>query len=332
MTISYFKKQSTHSMFGIPLLISLMWFPLFFQNPESEIYASPDLPLHQLLYNVFYSYSPVIGAAFSLVLILLQAFVLNKILIEHEVLNTVTYLPAYVYALLLCLGTNSIHMNEINFASVFIILALSELMKSYRKDFAFTEAFNSGFLISIGGLIYAPFFGLLLLCIIALLFIRPFIWREWIILLIGFALPILFAMFYYFWFDKWNEAERIYQNTVQLNIELNTVSLSHTIAMIAAGIALLFSLTKMFGGVTYGTVKSKNNLYIIYLIVPMMIFSSYVFGFKQENAISILAIPFSVLFANYLLSAKKETLANGLLWVVVFAIVVNRLIALNLFD
>jgi hypothetical protein len=286
-------------------------------------------PLYKLLLNGIIKH-PFLSTLISFILILCEAMLLNYIVEKNEITDTVTYLPALVYVVLMSLQPEMFSLHPIVIGNLFMLLALHKLMQTYRKEIAYSETFDTGLFISLAALFYIPSIVFILLLWIGLIIIRPFIWREWLISFIGLILPWLYLVFYYFWNDKLDmlEYEVIYYTfiTSQKSFNLFMFSYPEYFQIAILLVAVFFSVRKLIDDIGKSTVQTRNNLTLLLYFFFIGFVSIFLAPSYSIACLSFLAIPVSALFSNYLLFTKKEYLAEILLMLLLISVFINQFV------
>lgn len=325
MLIGFIKRNRASSIVLLPVLLIIIWLYGFFHPviPPSEHAA----PLYELLIAGIGSY-PFLLTLISFTLILCEAFLLNSIIEKNEIIDTSTYLPALVYIVLMSLQPNMFSLHPIVIANLFMLFALNKLMQTHRKETAYSEAFDTGFFISLAILFYIPSAVFILILWIGLIVIRPFIWREWVIAFIGLCIPCLCLAFYYFW-NNTLESLRYdlqYYGVIASGKSFHALAFSYAeyFQLFVLALSVFFSAGNILRNLNKNTVRSRSNLL---LMLYFFIFSFVSVFLAPEYSIpylSFLSIPFSVFFSGYLLFARKEWIAEVLFSMLIISIFVNQ--------
>jgi len=327
MLIGFIKHNRAFSIVILPVALILLWLHAFL-NPVTPL-TENACPVYGLLISGIKEY-PFIVTLISCMLILCEALLLNFIIEKNEIINTTTYLPALIYILLMGLQPEMFSLHPIIISNLFILLALHKLMQTYRKETAYSGAFDTGFFISLACLFYAPSIVFVLMFWIGLIIIRPFIWREWVLSLLGFLLPFVYLLFVYFWTDKLQtlEQDMLYKTIISTNKSLHTItfSLAGSLQALILLSALFLSSGRFLNDFGKGTVRLRNYLLLLVYCFILALISIILAPEYSIVYLSFLAIPFSVFFTSYLLFAKKGWVAEILFLLLVISIFINQFI------
>lgn len=131
-------------------------------------------------------------SSFSLLNIVGQALMLNRISNSHHILPKNSYLPAMTYVLLTSLFVEWNYLSAALVANWFLLATYNSLFKLHAQEQARKEIFNIGCFLSLSALLVFPNIILLILVFIVLRLLRPFKAAEWVVGLLGILTPLYF--------------------------------------------------------------------------------------------------------------------------------------------
>jgi hypothetical protein len=176
----------------IPLIIATNLTLEYFFNA----FNTSDLHITNLLGVSLTPTNNWLNASIVLVLLSLNAILINFTFNSHEFFERNTYLPSLLYIILVGFFPLSIYVNGELIAQTFAILAINQVFNIRQNEDARRWMFNTGFFLGLAFL-FNPVYGAFLIVTIAILFtIRPFILREFALGVIGFTIPIIWLLFY----------------------------------------------------------------------------------------------------------------------------------------
>jgi len=197
-----------------------------------------------------------------------------------------------------------------------------KMVALYNNEHATSSIFNIGILTGIVSLLYIPAVAFLLLIFFALLVMRPFRFREWLMGLLGFTFPYYFLFIILFISNKWE-----WKNIIP-NIAFRLPSLSHSL-WITGGIALIV-IPFLIGG--YFVQNNLNKMLILvrktWALLLMFLITAIIIilinrASSYENWI-IAIIPFAAFHAAAYYYSNDKILTSILHWFTfIFAIGVN---------
>lgn len=327
MLIGFIKHNRAASIVILPIAMLLMWIYGFFNRvvPLTDHAA----PLYKLVVGGISDY-PMLITLISFALIFCQAILINYLVEKNEIIDTTTYMPALAYIILMSLQPEMFSLHPIVIANLFMLLVVHKLMQTYRKETAYSDAFSTGFFISIAMLFYVPSVVFILLLWIGFILIRPFIWREWVISAIGLILPWIYLLFIYFWNGKLGmlEYDAIYYTiiTPRKFIDVFSFAIAEYFQIVVLLIASVFASGKLLSSYGKGTVRARNNLLLLVWFFVLAFASVFLAPEYSIPHLSFLSIPFAIFLSSYLLFAKRTWLAETILLFLIASVFANQLL------
>ncbi len=304
MIAGFLKNNHLGAILMVPVLAVSLWLPTLLHTQVHHEFQG--MPLFRLA-DTYLSSVPYLSAAVAVTLLVIEAFILNSVMIRHQITGKDNYLTAALYIMLMSASKSFLTLHPLIFANLFLILSLHSVFLMHRKETAFSNAFDAGFLVSIASLFYLPsilFFPLLGL---SFLFMRPFIWREWVISLMGLIVPYLFAFVYYFWKG---DILYLWNSRLPFTFEgkFSSVALPGSNYLLATVLAilLLFAMLNYFSTASALSLKARSTSQVLFWFMVFsatIIIASPKYQAPYTGLIFISASPF---IANFLLQIKRN--------------------------
>lgn len=140
----------------------------------------------------------------TIVLLLIQAQLLNSFMNRQRLMGKVTYLPGMAYLLVTSLLPDWNYFSAPLIANTIFIFIIVSLFKIYNNEKASGSIFNAAFATGIATFIYFPSLALAVWILLSIIILRPFRINEWVLTLLGVATPYYFYAVYLFISDKWS--------------------------------------------------------------------------------------------------------------------------------
>ena len=191
MLLNLYRSNSPIAVFSLPLVIAALALPqLFSELPNHNYLFSWQVELWS---NI--NFYPFLNYILSVIIVAITAHQLNNVFNQNTFYSKNSFTPGFIYVL--CLLTfDALIFTPMLGAHLFIVLSLRHLLKLRRQDEAKAIIFWSGFFTGVAFLL-APFqASLILLPWIALTIFRPFVWREWVMVVLGAAVPLIYYASY----------------------------------------------------------------------------------------------------------------------------------------
>lgn len=309
--LGIFRNNQLETGFLVVLYAAAFFANVWLQpHVDIGVYQATSNILGQWIYSKLGTLALVHNSVFF-ALLLLQAFMLNSMVNNYRLAKRYTFITAICYILMTNVFIELDYCSPAFMANTFLILALQNLYPTFSKKVLLGQIFNVGFWISIASLIYASSGVYLLLAILGLLILRPFDFREVLILLGGYIVPLFLVGTYQFVGDNfavWWQHD-VAQHYFQFQF-LWTIDISFYISIGLIIIIMLWAMLNAPAIYFKTTTKEKKYINIIYL---MFLIGS--FSFIGQNQIyiqqfSLLAIPMAVLLSLNLQSLKSNGTAE----------------------
>ena len=292
----------------IPLLGVLLWLPAF--NIDFTPRAQVSMPLYRLI-EWFPSEFPLASKITALLLVGLQALGFNYFTLKHQLFTKRSYLPALFFIVFASCSMGLLRFHPAMVASIFLLPAIYLMLDTYRMDTAYSKVFYTGLLVALASLIYFPALVFALFFIACLVILRPFIWREWIILMLGLLVPYVYAGTYYFLADQspafWSGmiVQPIVHRDFFLSLPVSYYLLSGIIILL-----LLAAAGRFVAGAGAATLKTRKG---ISCMIWLAVFSVVAGIPAQDFGVAgfyFAVMPLAVFVSNIFLLARRTWLAE----------------------
>jgi len=191
MIFNIIRNREVQTVIFLPVVFLAFWFKTF---STGSIYAftGTGMPVYELLTNWDFLRNFQWVRTVLSILILLFIFVqLYRINYNYIIFEDKSFAPSFLYLILFSVYQGNQDLNPALLASIPFIHVIFCLFASVRKNYAVSNFFEAAFALSLASLIYFPILYLFPLFIIALIVLRPVIWREWLIWIVGIITPYL---------------------------------------------------------------------------------------------------------------------------------------------
>ncbi len=203
--LSFFKSNNPGVVIFYVLYLAAFRVFAFYTQVDTTYVFSHDEPLSKLFFGLFKnagnSYA-VLSLSLSALLCFIQALLINYIVNENKILSKKNYLAGLLFIIFFSFFKESLYLTPASLSLTFLILCTAKIFSLIKKEKALGDIFDVGFLVAIAGLFYFPATLFIIFAYIGLATVRPFTYREWIIVLMGFLSPFVLLFTYYFWNDR----------------------------------------------------------------------------------------------------------------------------------
>lgn len=318
MFIRIFKRNYHLQLILMVFFPLLIWVPALI-NPPQMITTNYDMPIYQILYNYLSEYR-LISSLIALLLIYFQSIVLNSIFSSNQLSSKTSYLPAFIYLLIMSSDYSSLTLNPFLISNTFTILGIYYIFKCYDKRDGADEIFNSSLLISLSALTYSTSILFILWIWMSFIAYKNYKWKLWIISFLGLITPFIFLGAYYFLIDSLEIKLNYFINSFQV-IPNFYISYSPIQIVFYIGIAI-FTLISLFSLLMYRSdsnisYRKKTSVLVLFFITGLLP-SFYLIEYKE--LILIFAPSLAYFFSYFLFQNRKLIYSNIILSILILLI------------
>jgi hypothetical protein len=326
MLIGFFRRSFFFQYFLLIFLAGALWAGAFV-NP-----VLPDFDTNHYLMPGYHLVMIVIGdnalisVVLAFLLVLIQAFFLNYILIRNDLVPKNTLIPAMVYLILMSHSRTLLQLHPVIISNLFLIIILFNLFKVYTQEDAYTEIFNAGFLTAVGSFFYFPFLYFILFIWMTFIVYSLYKWRDWLIPFTGLITPYIFLLTYFFWSDELFlvlDAYAGYYSTVAFIPLYLQFSLIDWI--IAGIIVLLFlwSFLKLIANIQERIISIRKQYGTIFWLLVVCLLTYMGSGSYANSHLAMIAMPVSIYFSYGFSNIKRK------FWIELFFGILTLVILFN---
>jgi len=310
--INIFKASYPFQLTCIILAALVLWSKSFLGSPPPLSAIGTETLYCYLITNL--QHFPALMSIFAFLLLIFEALFFNLVLHENNLISKGTFLPAFLYILLMSNTVNMLTIHPVLFANFFLILSLQKFFKCYGKEDSLTEFFGISFYISIGSFFYFSMIYIYLFILMGLILYRILGWREWFISFLGLLMPYFFYFIYRFLTNKIPIIPDIYTYYIQ-NIKLFSLHfklidiLFYSFLLLLIIIAVPRSILEISDKVVAARKKNYLLIYLIFFSVILIPFSTISFDIHW----GMIYLPFSAILGISLFSHKRKKMSSFLL-------------------
>lgn len=310
MPVILYKSKTPVAIFSLPVVVALACAGILWNAPDEPVcFFNWQMELmHDIQGITWLNYS------LSVLIISVNAHQINNVFNRNSFFTRDTFLPGFIYVCGL-ISFNALAFSPALLAHLALIGALAFLFQIKRQDSAKVQTFASGLLIGIG-LIFNPLLALwVIIPWITLGIIRPFSWREWLIALLGMALPSFYHVCIHFvvtgFWGIQTASFKLIESEFDPSI-LEQVSYGFSILL------LLIGSLGFIGVMRSQVVSFKKISQIILTILLLSLISSIVSWLMFNRFDCSFYLPASVVLSVYLLNTRFGFLMDLLtiLWLI----------------
>ena len=321
-----------------PLIYELDWIIIGDTLNQSDVTLYKDLltpmaPLAALTYTFFDFLFGGAQIAYQLAAVLLVAYqfsLFNNIMYKNKAYNENSYIPAFIYALLMQVFFDFFTLSPVLISLTFILLVLDNIYLRIENKLDDATILKTGLFMGLAVLFYLPSIIFFIATLISFALLTSLIFRRYMLFVYGFLLPIAAVSIYFIWFDGFSE---MLNNWLVFTITYTNESLisiwSFLMIIAVPAIFYLLALYRTFSTSRFTNyqVRVQQVMFIMFLAA----WGSWLLSNDKAPYQLVLFVPFVAFFiTHYVLLFKHKMKAE--IFALVFATLVigiNYYIYLN---
>ncbi|NQT77168.1 MAG: hypothetical protein HQ565_05605 [Bacteroidetes bacterium] len=307
MLIRFFKSSFYLQYLFLIVIAASLWICAY-TAPCLEINAGPESPLFLLLLQSLPDEVLVFSIS-GLFLLIAEAFILNFILIRHEIVPKNTLVPAIVFIVMMSQSPLMLGLNPVLCAGLFIILAIDRILNTYGKADPTKDVFSAAVLLAMASLFHFPVVFIFLVIFLSFIIFGTFSIRVFLVSLSGIFTVYLYLFLAYFMTDSLSGQYCTYENWFS-NIPGIDIKAYYMQYMVWGWAALLFLAASFYlaSHLNEWNISFRKR---ILLITWFFIFSFSTLIYEGEhflNTALLAAVPASMIISVYLANRRKVSL------------------------
>ncbi|MFT4644664.1 MAG: hypothetical protein ACI8ZX_001070 [Planctomycetota bacterium] len=259
----------------------------------------------------------------SSMLVFLQASVIISIFEEYKNNDLKSFLPAWVFVLLMHLNPDLLFLSPQLISFTFILLAFRKLIVFVENSYKRKAVFDIALFIGIASMFWLP-------SSIFLLFVFFFLnkklkldLRVFLSLIFTVMIPLFYVLSYYIISDQWSLVSTVFNsigiNKFQFNLFIPSQQLSGVVVFLLALGSIYFSFNFV--------AKQLMNIKELFTLIGFFIFNVLiVYLFQNDNHISLvvfLFFPVAILLSVLFNRIKRNIVAEFIHLVLLLTIIIN---------
>lgn len=256
--------------------------------------------------------SPQANVLITLMLTIIQALLINTVVNRFNLVGRSSFLAALMYITLASLMLPFLVLSPILICNFLTIWMLDKLLSIYRRTEIKSLMFDLGMIVALGSLVYFPFIIMLLLLWCSLIIFRPFDWREWLAIPIGFATVYFLLGVVYFWFDRmdafyeiWFPLTYPFPTSIDIDIYDYLVLLPVVVIMVLFFFTLRQNLFK-------SVVHIRKSIQLLFCMFALSAISFYLNADWSVNHFLLAVPPIAIYMTYYFNYAAKRWFYEGI--------------------
>lgn len=322
MLINQHRKFTPINILSVSIIGAFLCLGAFLHLPE-ELHPVFLEPAANNLFGIEIGagLAPVSNVLLTLVLTLLQAFLLNRVVNHFNFLGKPNFLTALLFMTLVSLFLPFLVLSPTLICNFITIWMMSKLFNIYKQADVKGLMFDLGMIVALGSLIYFPFIVMFLLLWVALIIFRPFIWREWVTPLLGFSVIYFLLGVIYYLSNRFDEFKAIFSPFTNPLPSTLHVDYHDYLVVTPIIIGLIFFLFVLRDQYFKSIVHIRKSFQLLFYMLLLIAGSFYLNEKININHFLLCAPPLAIYLAYYFSFAKNKWIYESLYLIIIATII-----------
>jgi hypothetical protein len=279
-------------------LIHPQTYPLYNGESGNFLYA----PVQSLLVGF-----PFIQTLLAIILLIVLGFVMMYINNRYNFIRERTMLPLLLFILLVSGFSGMETMHPVYPGTAFFLIAILRLFSAFDQTKSYAAAFDTGFFLGIASLFYFNCFVLFPAFFIGLgILSRETKWREYVIILIAFLLPFLFAFSYAYLTGQFLEFLKVLEKNVITPNDLFRTDVAFRLYAGYLALLILFGSVMIIHQYDTRKVSTRRYFMVFFLIFLFSVLGLIFIPAVSREMLVITAVPVTFLITDFFVSLRKR--------------------------
>lgn len=307
--IRLFSSNRASVLILIPLIIAL-----YFALNYWQAYYVDEITINLGIWGEYEQFNPLVARISSGILIFIIALLINLIFNTNEFFDRNNYLPSMLYVVMMSFYHSFYSIDGIQISHLFIVLMFMQLFKLNQHLPGKRQIFNAMFFAGIATSFHPPLIAFFLFFYFMILVIRPFQFKELIIGLLGFSIPIIYAFVLLIVFQQAIDLEILNQSTDYTNKQTDFL-----ITTVLFSLMLILSLIGYRAKIKSSGIRLKklNSIIAFWLFIAVSLGFYDFIKFQQIERFSFMLIAFAF-YLTYAFTSKLLTTVASILFYITF--------------
>jgi hypothetical protein len=257
------------------------------------------------LYNIFnlLTFQQIrLAKILVFILAVLTSMGWNNLLYDKAILNKSSILPAS-----LVLFTSVVFWYSPLWLVHFLLLFfLQKLFSIYQIEKPYAYLFDAGLILGVCFLIYPPSIFFLLTLFSANFIYSSISWRNFVIPILGFFIPILICIAFCYNFYPISDYFIHYSKAFSISLPFISIPKFSIFFIAVISLVYILSIFELIKWLPKKSLKSRNSFILLFIFSICAFFGLFVQSNEGWNHLLLFSLPFSVLSANYFLFSLKK--------------------------
>lgn len=260
---------------------------------------------------------PAINISIAAIVVFSQALIFNKIINNYSIIGKSSFLPALFFIVTSSVFTPFLFLSPPLVCNFLLLYLLHRILLEYKNSDSISGMFDLGLVIAIGTLIYFPFVLFLIFLWVALIILKPFNWREWASVIVGYITIVFLLGVYYYWNDKLTSFYEIWKPLSNAFPFYIKIQITDYIVLLPIAACVLLGVIYIRQNFFKSFVQVRKTFQLLFFLFAIAALSFYLKTDFRINHFLLCSIPVATVLAYYFASAKIKWIYEPLFLIIV---------------
>lgn len=246
-------------------------------------------------------------------LVLFNGIRLSRLFNSNGLLDRNTYISSVIYVVYFSFYHSFYQADGLLLSHVLLILVLFQLFDLHQNEDGKKAVFNSGFLLGLAVTFHPAIAVFIPFVYFSIVVVRPFLFREMLLLLVGTAVPLVYAFFYLWYFES-----QITLQLIKTSTEYYKIQIDFLVTAFLFIVTILLSFLALNKQSQKTSIRTKRLLRMLFwLTIGCALLGLYDYiAFGQIERFSLLLIPLSIFMSFAFTNKSYGYITNGFFYLV----------------
>lgn len=265
----------------------------------------------------------------STFLVFFQAILINRLFIRQSMVGEINLFPGLCYILLTALHPSFIGISSLLLANTTLLFALSYLFDVLKKERQEETRFMAGWWLAVSGLLYSPYFALLIFGLIAISMLKTLKAKDIFQFMTGYFCPFIIG-----WMVRVIVTDDMSPVMLDMFADFGWPSIAPIKATTDIITLSVMCLLLLISILSYSQIIARKNIHaqkkidtiytMVLFCIPMALFLPLI----SIQYLMILAIPFALFMAILLRMIRHPAIAESLHFILFITALVTQFISI----
>lgn len=308
---------------GIILLFYLFSSPVIFKSNQSNLYTAP----FGIWIQDFISLNPSLGKVINVILITLTSLFVNKIGKKTEILPRQSFITSSILSLFLLFSPETTQFTGCLVIMLLLTFSFSNMVGIFGKQYPYQQILTATIAISVSSLIIPQTIIFIIFIWLGFLTYSVNSFREWIISFIGIAIPYIYMLFAWYWYDNLDYFFDLYGNFFKtFRIDFNTPTTYQIITLAILASIYLSSMFYFINTASEKIINVRKRMWLTFQFSFISIATLAIGGNSSFLVLPLVYISMSIMFSYSVHYQKQSRIQDILILFLIISIFINRVV------